>query len=159
MLETKKSGGHGGGNFAEARPEGGLLVGFEVWKGDWSGHMIIRGIRPIFQLATGRVKGESHGTTHGLPHLTVEAKDGYAVAGLEPRGGDRLDGFQVLYWKIQPSMQRLDAECAYKSDWVGGGGGGKSKHPLSSDARPVIGIFGASGADMDRLGLIYADSK
>ena len=68
---------------------------------------------------------------------------------------DRLDGFQLLFWKIRPSMGRLDAEGTYKSDWIGGGGGGKARNALSSDGRAVLGIYGASGADMDRLGLIY----
>lgn len=159
LEKTKKSGGSGGGKFRELRPEGGLLVGFETWHGDWNGHRIIRGIRPIFQTAAGRIRGAGHGNTPGDPHATVEAKEGYAVAAIKTHGGDRLDGFQVLFWKIRPSMARLDAEGAYKSEWVGGKGGGKSRHPLSSDGRPVIGIAGASGADIDRLGLIYAEPR
>ena len=156
---TKKSGGGGGGAFAEVRSEGGILVGFDVWQGNWAGHRIIRGIRPIFQTAIGRVRGKSHGYAPGKPATTVEAKEGYAVAALHARGGQRLDGFQVLFWKVRTSTARLDADGAYKSDWIGGQGGGKTKHPLSSDGRPVLGIFGASGADVDRMGLIYADPK
>ena len=155
LEKTKKSGGSGGGTFAEVCPQGGLLVGFEVWEGDWAGHRIIRGLRPIFQTASGRVRGSSHGDTPGQPHKTAEAKDGYAVAALEIRGGDRLDGFQLLFWKIRPAMGRLDAEATYKSDWIGGEGGGKARNALSSDGRAILGIYGASGADMDKLGLIY----
>jgi hypothetical protein len=120
-----------------------------------SASSLIRGLRPIFQTANGRIRGSSHGYTPDQPGKIVEAKEGYAVAALEIRGGERLDGFQLLFWKIRPSMGRLDAEGAYKSDWVGGHGGGKARNALSSDGRAVLGIYGASGADMDRLGLIY----
>jgi len=157
--ETKKSGGHGGGEFTEVRPEGGLLVGFEVWRGNYAGHLVIRGIRPIFQTAAGRLKGKGHGNVKGEPGVTVEAKEGYAVAAIEARGGDRLDGFEVLFWKIPPSMWRLNAEGSYKSEWIGGKGGGKSRHPLGSNGQPVLGIFGASGAEVDRMGLIYAELR
>jgi hypothetical protein len=159
LEKTKKSGGGGGGSFAEVLPDGGIVVGFDVWQGSWAGHRIIRGVRPIFQTAIGRVRGKSHGNTPGKPSVTVEANEGYAVAALEAKGGERLDGFQVLFWKIRPTMMRLDADGAYKSEWIGGEGGGKAKHPLSSDGRPVLGISGASGADIDRLGLIYAGPK
>lgn len=156
---TKKSGGHGGGAFAEVRPEGGILVGLELWQGDYFGHLVIRGVRAIYQTATGRVRGAGHGNIHGEPAARIEAKDGYAIAAIEPRGGDRLDGLQALIWKIHPTTSRLDAEGAYKSDWVGGHGGGKKRHPLSSDGRPVLGITVASGDQVDRLGLIYVEPK
>lgn len=153
---TKKIGGGGGGRFFEVSPEGGILVGFDVWTGDWSGHKIIRGIRPIFQTARGRVPGQRHGVANGNP-VRVEAKEGYAVAAIEARGGDRLDGFEILYWKIHPSDINLDAEGSYKSEWIGGGGGHRFRHPLTSNGNPVIGIAGASGEDVDRLGLVYYD--
>ncbi|EDY19329.1 hypothetical protein CfE428DRAFT_3014 [Chthoniobacter flavus Ellin428] len=153
---TRKIGGGGGGRFFEVLPEGGLLVGFVVWTGEWAGHHIIRGVRPIFQTSHGRITGQRHGVENGAP-IRVEAKEGYAVAAIEARGGDRLDGFEVLYWKIHPADINLDAEGSYKSEWIGGGGGHKGRHPLTSNGNPVIGIAGASGEDMDRLGLIYYD--
>src|SRR4051794_13352466 len=67
LKNTKKSGGGGGGAFMEIRPEGGYLVGLEVWEGDWAGHQIIRGIRGIFQTPSGRVRGANHGHTAGEP--------------------------------------------------------------------------------------------
>jgi hypothetical protein len=155
---TRKIGGGGGGKFIDLAPEGAILVGFDVWKGDWAGHLIIRGVRPIFQTAHGRVPGKRHGVENGAP-IRVEAKEGYAVAAIEARGGDRLDGFQVLYWKIHPADINLDAEGSYKSEWVGGGGGHKGRHPLTSNGNIVIGITGASGEDVDRLGLVYYERR
>ena len=130
------------------------MVGLEAWEGDWAGHRIIRGLRPVFQTAAGRVRGQMQGTATGQAKV-AEAREGYAVPALEVRGGDRLDGFQILFWKIRPSMGRLDAEGTYKSEWIGGGGGGKARHALGSDGRLVLGIYGASGSDIDKLGLIY----
>jgi len=154
--KTKRVGGHGGGNFIDTLEDGAILVGFEIWQGDYSGHRIIRGIRPIFQTASGRVPGGLHGHADGAS-TKVEAKEGYAVAAIEARGGDRLDGIQVLFWKIRASDVSLEAEGSYKSDWIGGKGGGKALHPLSSNGNPVIGIAGASGDDVDRVGLVYCE--
>jgi hypothetical protein len=154
--KTKKVGGKGGGNFIDVQSEGAILVGFEIWQGDYSGHRIIRGIRPIFQTANGRVSGAVHGVENG-DSTKVEAKDGYAVAAIEARGGDRLDSIQALFWKIRAADVSLEAEGAYKSDWIGGKGGSKSLHPLTSHGNPVIGISGASGDDVDRVGLVYCE--
>ena len=152
---AKKVGGEGGYNFFEVRPEGAVLVGFEVWVGDYTDHVIIRGLRGIFQTAHGRVTGTLHGKKTG-PSTTVEAKDGYAVAAIEARGGDRLDGMQVLFWRIRGVDVSLEAEGSYESRWIGGAGRqAKSPHPLTSNGNPVIGIAGASGDGVDRVGLVY----
>jgi hypothetical protein len=153
-IKTKKMGGLGGDKFIDVMPEGALLVGFEVWQGAPRGRMIIRGIRPIFETAKGRVPGTLHGTENG--ELTrVEAKEGYAVAAIEARGGARLDGLQVLFWKIHTFDVSLVPEGEYRSEWIGGKGGHPSLHPLGANGRPVIGISGASAEDVDSLGLIY----
>lgn len=156
--QTRKVGAMGGDAFAEVYPDGGLLVGFDVWLGDYGSHRIIGGIRPVFETAGGRARGQSHGTTNGNPDVVIEAKEGYAVAGLDARGGDRLDGFKVLFWKIHELDVSMDAEGSYQSAWVGGQGGSKP-HPLSSNGQPVLGISGGSGVAVDRLGLIYARSQ
>jgi hypothetical protein len=153
---TKNVGGGGGGDFIDALEVGAILVGFKVWQGDYSGHRIIRGIQPIFQTASGRLPGDVHGEEDGAP-TTIEAKDGYAVAAIEARGGDRLDGLEVLFWKIHAVDVSLDAEGSYKSHWIGGKGGYKRRHPLTANGSPVIGISGASGSDVDRVGLIYCE--
>jgi len=152
--DTKNVGGQGGSNFLDVPKEGGILVGFEVWLSDPGTHLIIQGIRPIFQTAHGRVEGAMHGRVNGSP-IKTEAKDGYAVAAIEARGSNRLDGLQVLYWRIHPFDVGLDADGAYKSEWIGGEGGKKAPHPLSSNGNPVIGIAGASGNAVDRVGLVY----
>jgi hypothetical protein len=154
FVKTKKMGGLSGDKFVDVLPEGALLVGFEVWQGAPRGRMIIRGIRPIFQTAKGRAPGTLHGKEDG--ELTrVEAKDGYAVAAIEARGGARLDGLQVLFWKIHMFDVSLVPEGEYRSEWIGGKGGHPSLHPLGANGKPVIGISGASAEDVDSLGLIY----
>jgi hypothetical protein len=152
--KTRRVGGGGGGKFIDVLEDGALLVGFDLWKGDYAGNEIIRGIRPIYQTAEGRFPGGLHGEKTG-PVIKVEAKDGYAVAALEARSGDQVDGIRVLFWKIRFADVHLEADGAYDSDWIGGRGGHKARHPLSSNGNPVIGILGASGTGLDRLGLIY----
>ena len=152
--KTKRVGGGGGGKFIDLLEDGAILVGFDVWKGDYAGNEIIRGIRPIFQTATGRFPGGLHGEKVGHA-ITVEAKDGYALAAIDARAGDQLDSIRVLFWKIDFADVRLEAEGSYRSDWIGGRGGHKSLHPLTSNGNPVIGILGASGTGVDRMGLIY----
>ena len=103
-----------------------------------------------------RARCTSH--ENGSP-TKVEAKDAhYAVAAIEARGGDRLDGIQVLFWRIRGVDISLDVEGSHTEQiWIGGGGGKKALHPLTSNGNPVIGISGASGDDVDRVGLIYHD--
>jgi hypothetical protein len=153
--KTDNVGAATGGAFSETYPDGGILVGFDVWTGDYGPNLVIRGIRPVFQTARGRVRGKGHGNTRGQPDAVIEAKEGYAVAALEARGADRLDGFKVLFWKILPFDVSLDADGSYQSDWVGGLGGAKGRHQLSSDGHPVIGISGGAEDQITRLGLIY----
>ena len=157
--KTRQVGAKTGGAFHETYPGGAILVGFEVWQGDYSGHPIIHGLRPIFEIQTGRVRGKNHGSTHGQPTATIEAKPGYAVVPRSKHGaGDRLGRLPGAVFEDPPGFDiRLDAEGSYKSEWVGGHGGAKARHPLSSDGRPVIGILGGSGDDIDRLGLLYMD--
>ena len=156
---TRNVGAMGGDAFDEVRPEGGILVGFDVWLADYGFNRVIGGLRAIFETANGRIRGDSHGTTLGKPNFVIEAKPGYAVVALEARGGDRLDGFKALFWKIHEFDVSMDAEGSYQSDWVGGQGGGKARHPLSSNGSPVLGISGRSGTQIDRLGLIYATGQ
>lgn len=161
LENTKRVGGVLGDSFAETYPQGGILVGFDVWEGVYNAGvpLVIRGICPIFQTATGRVRGQNHGSTRGKPTMTVEAKPGYAVAALEARGGNVLDGFQVLFWKVNTFDARLDAEGTYKSAWIGGSGGEKARHPLSSDGRAVIGVTGEGKSFISRIGLLYGDQR
>ena len=160
QVEHTGKAGQGVGAPFEDRCPGGILVGFDVWYGNltYGPHTVVDGVCPIFQTATGIVRGKKHGSTRGEPTAVIQAKEGYAVATIEARGGDRLDGFKLVFWKINVFDASLDAEGSYESSWVGGNGGGR---PLSvnSDGRPVVGIFGANGFEIDYLGLVCPRSR
>ncbi len=68
----------------------------------------------------------------------------------------RLGGFQIVFMKIDARTGRLDPAPAnsYKSRWFGARPKGKDAKELAGDGRPVIGVYGKSGADADSLGLI-----
>jgi hypothetical protein len=154
---TKEVGGNGGIPFEEVCPDGGVLIGFEVWEGDYSTHLVLRGIRPIFRTAAGRVVGNLHGEKSDQEPIVIEANEGYAVANLDIRGGDRVDGFKASLWHYDSYDGRLHSGDAYKLEWVGGHGGVEFHRLIPAPGRIVVGITGASGNQVDRLGLLYAN--
>lgn len=157
VRRTATVGAPTGVEYAELPPAGGVLVGFDLWKGNFRRFLVVSGIRPIFQTATGRVRGKTYGSEGGNL-TTVEAKDGFAVAGIEVKGGERVDQLRVAFMKINYTGFNLDSVGAYKTEWIGGSGGGREQR-LIPNQKPVVGIFGGSGRDLDRLGLIYLDLK
>jgi hypothetical protein len=140
----------GGTEFTDALKDGGVLVGFDVWASPND----IRGIQPIFETAEkGRVRGQKHGACKGAP-TTLEAKDGFAVAGINTNG---LGGFEVLFMLIHHGGLALDSAGSYRSPWVGGKVGKASR--LVPSQKPVIGIYGATTGSLDRLGLLFYDRR
>ena len=83
---------------------------------------------------------------------TIQAKKGYAVAGIVEKCGALVDGFKVIFMRV--GRTSLDPGHSYESDWIGGQGGGEEK--LGGDGRPVIGIYGKCGDHPNSLGLIQA---
>jgi hypothetical protein len=153
--QTKAAGGSGGGEFYVVGDEGGVLIGFDLWIGSYGGHTVISAICPIFQNASGVYRGRVCGTKRGSP-TTVQAYPGYAVQGIHIRSGHRVDGIDVIFWKIDYAHLKLTGNGGYKSQLVGGEGGSKRRTPLAGGGRPVIGIYGGCGAELDRLGLVYS---
>jgi hypothetical protein len=152
--KTALAGGTGGTEFSDSLKDGGLLVGFDVWPGTGE----IAGIQPIFDTEKGRVRGTKHGNCNGAP-TTIEAKEEYAVAGVNANGASFATGFEAIFMKIYHSGMSLDAVGTYKSPWVGAKSGGKSFR-LVPGQKPVIGIYGAtSGGGIIRMGLLFYDRK
>jgi hypothetical protein len=84
---------------------------------------------------------------------TIQAKKGYAVAGIVEKCGALVDGFKVIFMRV--GRTSLDPGHSYESDWIGGPGG-DAEQKLGGDGRPVIGICGRCGDDLNSLGLIQA---
>lgn len=157
--QTTTAGGQGGALFKEVFPNGGVLVGFDVWQGPYGdAKSVIKAICPIYETAKGRQRGQVHGEKAGSP-ITVEAKPGDAVVALNIRTASVVDGLRVQFQKIDYYGFKLTAASSYKSDAIGGEGGNKRVAPLTSNGKAIIGIHGGSAICIDRIGFILADKK
>ena len=157
IAKTKTVGAPTGIQFSETQATGGVLVGFDFWTSNYNNALVVNGICPVYETAQGRVRGKVRGYRVGN-HVTVEARPGFAVSGIRAKAGDRMDRVQVEFMRINYPTRDLDPGTQYHSDWVGGKGG-KAEHHLTGNGKLVIGIFGASGDELDRFGLLYLDLK
>ena len=143
IVKTARQGGGGGGAFDEVGPAGTRLVGFHLVDGG-----AINVLQPMYRGPGGVVAGVSHGGNPGTA-VDVIAKEGYAVGAIIVRSGDWVDAMRVVFMRIRG--KRLDPSDSYESRWYGGSGGGETK--LGGDGSPVVGVFGASGDNIDSIGL------
>ncbi|HEV3387000.1 MAG TPA: hypothetical protein VG097_19435 [Gemmata sp.] len=117
LRETKPTGGFmAQNNYREYRPDGAILVGFDVGFGKVFNTDIIAYLRPIWLTASGEEYGTAYGRTQG-PITTVKARSGYAVGGIVIAGGGALEGFCLTFMRI--GTKSLIANDAYASDWFG----------------------------------------
>lgn len=138
--------------FTENAPEGGLLVGFEVGLGKFVKNDIIATLRPIFRVKDNDADGELHGTD--TTRLTkYVAKPGYAVGAISIKHSLGVDGFALTFMKVVGD--KLDPSDSYKSDWIGGMGGGRTT-TQDGDGKLVTGIIGKQGKkNCSGIGLIF----
>jgi hypothetical protein len=151
--------------FEHVPQEPALLVGFSLRTSSAEGpnHLVVGSLQPIYLTAEGQKSGPNFGG-RGLGHLygkpvQVTAKTGYAVGGIVVKWsavsgqwpGPRVDALKVVFMRIDGA--RLDPKDRYESPWLGGKLEGQ-EGSLGGDGRPVIGIHGASGWAIDRLGLV-----
>jgi len=126
--------------FEEVPAEGGVLIGFEVGLGKFIQNDVIHSLRPIFLTEKGEVLGQVHGTPTDRI-VTVKAKKGYAVGGVNLNTHLLIDGIQVTFMRVEKKF--LDPDQSYQSDPIGSIGGkfGSTKS-LSSQGALVIGMCG-----------------
>lgn len=138
--------------FTERAAAGGLLVGFEVSTEPAFGSEILKTVRPIFRTASGReLLGQVHGTK-SEKLATAKARPGYAVGGIIVKAGLFVDGFSIVFMRVNGDS--LDPKDAYESDWLGGTGG-DDKVQIGGTGAPVIGIIGRADQDhCSGLGLL-----
>jgi hypothetical protein len=151
--------------FSEVPAEGGVLVGFDFALMPWMGDSeVIQAVRPIYLTLQGERSYHEYGkftetrprqanrlapATRPLRQVRVTAEAGYAVGGLKLRAGMFMDGMVLTFMRIRGAM--LDPEQSYTSNWVGNSRGG-SEGFVSSEGRPVVGVFGHED-DQHVLGL------
>ncbi len=121
--------------------EPALVVGFDIGVLENNGNKSIRSIRPIFLTAHGDVngptRGDNRGPGQGADVQNVRAKEGFAVAGITVRAGNRIDGLSVTFMQIQG--MGLNPRSAYTSDWYGNQAGSAEVRQGGS-GQPVIGL-------------------
>jgi hypothetical protein len=151
-----------GGGFHDelsARDPDAVLAGFRAVAGPSNaGHrnVIVRGLQPVFRTSDGGLEDgpwRGGGGGRGRDVVSVVARDGYAVAGVTPAAGTRLDGFAVTFARLRPDGT-TDLRDTYDSDWVGGQGG-DGPIPLGFDGRPILGMCGRSAVEVDSLALLH----
>jgi hypothetical protein len=149
--ESVLAGREDSSNFRDMPEGSGVLIGFRLTKGNFSGPMI-KSLQPIFLTSKGRVLGKMHGNPNSPVHV-VEAREGYAVGGAFGGNGVRLHGLRVVFMKIQGL--RLNPQSQYLSKWYSV----KDKSDVTKmgcTGQFVVGIVGRRGADVGNLRLILA---
>jgi WD40 repeat protein len=128
-------GNTGGAPFENVPPDRSLLVGVNVTT--W-GDPVISSLQPIFLTRQGQTAGPRIGPPVG-PSFHALAKPGYAVGDIVVKTGRALDGFKIIFMRIDGA--RLDPNDRYESPWLGGRAG-SGETSLRGDGRPVIGLHG-----------------
>ncbi len=135
--------------FRDVGPAGSVLVGVEVSYIERFGGPKVRSAQPIYRVGDGLYRGLVHGEVVG-PVTTVIAKPGYAVGGLVTHAGLTVDGFRMVFMKV--NGDRLDPDDSYNSPWIGDEKGG-NPGDVASKGGLVVGLQGRSGKEVNALGL------
>lgn len=157
LRKTESVGTPTGHDFTDTRPEGGFIIGFDFWKANYKKTTVVNGVRPIYLTQTGKVRGNAYGHSEGDP-ITIEARDGFAVAGLETKAAERMDQVRVIFMRYNVALDGFNSADSYKSDWIGGPSQPK-EHRLIPDQKMIVGIYGSSGLGLDHFGLLYLDHR
>jgi hypothetical protein len=143
--DTRFAGSDQGGSFRFVDPEG-ALIGVEYWNGSWDGEDCLARLNPVFtrdQPANGVAK-------------RVVAREGYAVGGLNVKGGKFVYAVQVIFNKLNPDGT-LDTADSYTSDWLGPDSSAPET-TLGADGRKVIGLHQKAGGVLDGIALVMKSS-
>ena len=151
LVKSKLAGGNGGEAFEAAMDGPTLLVGFDYTLSRlFGGHLTVKSIRPIYSTRGGVKLGGWYGSPHGKISREI-AKDGYAVTVVVAKHGHRLDGMRLIYMRARGG--RLNPDDTYRSDWLGGRGGGRETL-IATYGDPIVSVFGRRGHDLDAIGFV-----
>ena len=160
--ETDVFGKDSGKHFRETSDDG-LLVGFNLRTGKHGkGYRTIRvdAVQPIFLRSSGMRTGEWHGGAEiRLAEITVQAKDGYAVSGIQVTGQkdggefSGVKGIRIIFMRVKGDS--LSIQDKYTSPWYGEAG--EDNAPIGgANGKPVIGVKGTySHKLMTGIGLVF----
>jgi len=155
QLKTPSIGGQKdwGRPYRDLGPDNGILIGFEYTVGTTEqGWTVIESFTPLYLRAAGKARGTLRGTPKpGNPATVLEARPGFAVAAMEVRGGGCLDAFRITFMRYENGV--LDPSERYLSQWIGGEKGEVAK-VLRTDMRPIVGVYGKAGGQINEFGLL-----
>lgn len=129
-----------GGTFEKTSQTGTPIIGFRITMAKWARQSIVRRIDPIYARNTG-----------GPGPNEFMARDGYAVHSLMINGDDHVTAIKIRFTQLQNSGAL--AGDSYETDWIGQPTAAATSE-LSGKGKPVVGIFGRKGLNVDGLGLI-----
>jgi len=135
--------------FRDVGPAGSVLVGVRVSYIERFGGPKIRSAQPLYRTGKNHYAGRVYGVAVG-PVTTVVARPGYAVGGLVTHTGLTVDGFRLVFMKVDGD--RLDPGDSYDSPWIGDDKGG-SPGEVTSKGGLVVGLQGRSRTEVNALGL------
>jgi hypothetical protein len=135
--------------FRDVGPEGSVLVGVRVTFIERFGGPKVRSAQPIYRSGKSHYAGLIHGEQVG-PVAVVVARPGYAIGGLVTHTGLTVDGFGIVFMKIDGD--HLDPTDSYNSPWIGDRKGGSPGEVMSSGGLPV-GLQGRARNELNAIGL------
>ena len=136
--------------FHDIAPAGGVLVGARVSYIMRFGGPKISSVQPVYRVGEKLVNGQRRGGLLGRETAAV-AKPGYAVGAINTHTGLTVNGFEMVFMRIDGS--RFDSSDSYNSPWLGDEQGG-SPHDVSSEGKIPVGLQGRAGKEVYALGLI-----
>ena len=136
--------------FHDVAPAGGLLVGVKVSYIVKFGGNKTSSVQPIYRVGAKLVDGKRQGTLLGKETKAV-AKEGYAVGGINTHTGLSVDGFELVFMKVDGD--HLDPADSYNSPWLGDEKGGSPRN-VASDGKIPVGLQGRAAKEVNALGLI-----
>ncbi len=127
-----------------------MMLGVAYTMGSWAGKPVIRRVDPVYE-KPGSGAGAGAGGDAGS-RITVMAKTGYVVGGMNVVTEDNVEAFQVEFFRLRDG--RPDPSDAYSSDWQGAPGDRAQARELAGHGEKVVGIFGRQGLNQDAMGLL-----
>ncbi|WP_143206274.1 hypothetical protein [Singulisphaera sp. GP187] len=136
--------------FHDVASKGGVLVGVRVSYVTKFGGRKISSVQPIYRSGEVLREGGVYGQVLS-PLTTAIAKPGYGVGALKTHTGLTVDGFGMVFMKIDDN--HLNPSDTYNSPWLGDRNGGSPKD-VESDGSIPVGLQGRAGKEVNALGLI-----
>jgi uncharacterized RDD family membrane protein YckC len=151
-VDTRHVGSTAGRDYRQVRPEGAVLIGFEIGLGKAVNTEVIYALRPLFGTASGELYGDPVGLFNDIREgkkiirktmvtrsTVIQAQRGYCVSGIKLRTDNLIRALSIQFMAIDGA--RLDPKRGYASEWIGDTSDG-TETVLGGKGKPVLGIFG-----------------